>query len=136
MGNQFRGREEELVETLRSMQERQVAQKARKESQKYAKRQAKAYVEDKKNQKAYETIDNVGTPIDDIWMKDIENTDEDKISKLEARKTEFDEEEEAKVMKEQLKEAIDDTGDWDGVVAADSNTIEDTEGEITGDSTI
>ena len=27
-------------------------------------------------------------------------------------------------------------GDWDGVVAADSNTIEDTEGEITGDSTI
>ena len=187
MMTQFRGREEELVETLRSMQERQVAQKARKESQKYAKRQAKAYVEDKKNQKAYETIDNVGTPIDDIWMKDIENTDENKISKLEARKTEFDEEEEAKVMKEQLKEAIDDknwqnvaeaaaglsghayvhekndddnvaqstyddsmtssnrsyeintlvdTGDWDGVVAADSNTIEDTEGEITGDSTI
>ena len=34
MMTQFRGREDELVETLRSMQERQVAQNARKESQK------------------------------------------------------------------------------------------------------
>jgi hypothetical protein len=38
---QFRGREEELVETLRSMQERTVAQKARLEGQKQAKRDSK-----------------------------------------------------------------------------------------------
>ncbi len=38
---QFRGREDELVETLRTMQERAVAQKAQKNSQKAAKQQAK-----------------------------------------------------------------------------------------------
>jgi hypothetical protein len=38
---QFRGREDELVETLRTMQERAVAQKARHSSQKAAKQQAK-----------------------------------------------------------------------------------------------
>ena len=38
---QFRGREEELVETLRTMQERAVAQKARQSTQKAAKIQAK-----------------------------------------------------------------------------------------------
>lgn len=41
---QFRGREEELVETLRTMQERAVAQKARQGAQKAAKQQAKAAV--------------------------------------------------------------------------------------------
>jgi hypothetical protein len=38
---QFRGREDELVETLRTMQERAVAQKARNSSQKAAKQQVK-----------------------------------------------------------------------------------------------
>eukprot|EP00548_Thalassiothrix_antarctica_P019333 CAMPEP_0194194900 /NCGR_PEP_ID=MMETSP0154-20130528/75835_1 /TAXON_ID=1049557 /ORGANISM="Thalassiothrix antarctica, Strain L6-D1" /LENGTH=1157 /DNA_ID=CAMNT_0038919369 /DNA_START=311 /DNA_END=3780 /DNA_ORIENTATION=- len=38
---QFTGREEELVETLRTMQERQVAQKARVQGQKQAKRDAR-----------------------------------------------------------------------------------------------
>ena len=38
---QFKGREEELVETLRTMQERQVAQKARVQGQKRAKRDAR-----------------------------------------------------------------------------------------------
>jgi hypothetical protein len=38
---QFRGREDELVETLRTMQERAVAQKARHSSQRAAKQQAK-----------------------------------------------------------------------------------------------
>ena len=38
---QFRGREDELVETLRTMQERAVAQKARTSSQRAAKQQAK-----------------------------------------------------------------------------------------------
>lgn len=41
---QFRGREDELVETLRTMQERAVAQKARASSQTAAKRQAKSSV--------------------------------------------------------------------------------------------
>jgi hypothetical protein len=41
---QFRGREEELVETLRTMQERAVAQKARQGAQKAAKQQAKQSV--------------------------------------------------------------------------------------------
>ena len=41
---QFRGREEELVETLRTMQERAVAQKARQGAQKAAKQQAKRTV--------------------------------------------------------------------------------------------
>jgi hypothetical protein len=41
---QFRGREEELVETLRTMQERAVAQKARQGAQKAAKQQAKRSV--------------------------------------------------------------------------------------------
>lgn len=41
---QFKGREEELVETLRTMQERQVAQKARVQGQKQAKRDAKLMV--------------------------------------------------------------------------------------------
>jgi len=38
---QFKGREDELIETLRTMQERQIAQKAREETQKLAKRGAK-----------------------------------------------------------------------------------------------
>lgn len=38
---QFKGREEELVETLRTMQERQVAQRARVQGQKQAKRDAR-----------------------------------------------------------------------------------------------
>lgn len=41
MMSQFRGREEELIETLRTMEERAVAQKARQSSQKQAKVQAK-----------------------------------------------------------------------------------------------
>ena len=41
---QFRGREDELVETLRTMQERAVAQKARSSSQTAAKQQAKSSI--------------------------------------------------------------------------------------------
>eukprot|EP00526_Cylindrotheca_closterium_P000115 CAMPEP_0113642870 /NCGR_PEP_ID=MMETSP0017_2-20120614/22525_1 /TAXON_ID=2856 /ORGANISM="Cylindrotheca closterium" /LENGTH=895 /DNA_ID=CAMNT_0000554323 /DNA_START=34 /DNA_END=2721 /DNA_ORIENTATION=+ /assembly_acc=CAM_ASM_000147 len=47
---QFQGREEELVETLRSMQERQVVQKARIEGQKKAKRDARDQVQSSKKQ--------------------------------------------------------------------------------------
>ena len=42
---QFKGREEELVETLRTMQERAVAQKARVQGQKIAKREARNIVQ-------------------------------------------------------------------------------------------
>lgn len=45
MMNQFKGREEELVETLRTMQERAAAQKARAASQKAAKVKAKQTVQ-------------------------------------------------------------------------------------------
>jgi len=46
---QFRGREEELVETLRTMQERAVAQKARQSSQKAAKAEAKRQVKESRS---------------------------------------------------------------------------------------
>jgi hypothetical protein len=49
MMTQFRGREDELVETLRTMQERAVAQKARHSSQRAAKQQAKAAVKSSKS---------------------------------------------------------------------------------------
>ncbi|KAL3939371.1 MAG: hypothetical protein SGBAC_005893 [Bacillariaceae sp.] len=52
---QFQGREEELVETLRSMQERQVVQKARTEGQKKAKRDAREKVQSSKKQVDGET---------------------------------------------------------------------------------
>lgn len=45
MMNQFKGREEELVETLRTMQERAVAQKARQAGQKNAKLEARRNVQ-------------------------------------------------------------------------------------------
>jgi hypothetical protein len=45
MMNQFKGREEELVETLRTMQERSVAQKARTAGQKAAKTEARRSVQ-------------------------------------------------------------------------------------------
>jgi hypothetical protein len=108
MMTQFRGREEELVETLRSMQERQVAQKARKESQKQAKRQAKEYVQDKKKQETFEAVDNTGNTADDIWMREIEDFDASAGDKTN---------DEAKGMTDQLKEAINNEN-WENVAEA------------------
>jgi hypothetical protein len=71
---QFRGREEELVETLRSMQERQVAQKSRIEGQKRAKRDARAAVKNKYTDKTPLAVDNTGAPADENWMNEIDNT--------------------------------------------------------------
>mmetsp|Transcript_11703 Transcript_11703/g.23147 ORF Transcript_11703/g.23147 Transcript_11703/m.23147 type:complete len:694 (+) Transcript_11703:437-2518(+) len=125
MMTQFRGREEELVETLRSMQERQVAQKARKESQRQAKRQAKEYVHDKKKQESDETIDNAATSADDMWINEIAEypvtdaftgTAVAKGAALEIP-MEVDEDAEAKAMKSQLKEAIY-KEDWENVAEA------------------
>ncbi len=104
MMTQFRGREEELVETLRSMYERQIAQKARKESQKQAKRQAKEYVQDKKKQETFDAVDNTGNAADDMWMKEIEGAP-------------IEDDAEAEAMKDQLKEAISNEN-WENVAEA------------------
>lgn len=70
---QFRGREEELVETLRTMQEREVAQKARVEGQKRAKRDARQTAEQRKLEStAMATAGD--TAIDDNWIEEIDNT--------------------------------------------------------------
>lgn len=67
---QFRGREEELVETLRSMQEREVAMKARLEGQKRAKRDARQTAEQKK----LATVAAAVEESDTTWMNEIETT--------------------------------------------------------------
>jgi hypothetical protein len=144
MMTQFRGREEELVETLRSMQERQVAQKARKESQKSAKREAKAYVTDKKsNKEAFGAVDNTGHPADDMWMEEIENSESTALNDAAAAATsglvletpmEVDEEEEAKTMKAQLKEAINNE-DWENVAEAAAGLSGHAYGHEEGDDT-
>lgn len=112
MMTQFRGREEELVETLRSMQERQVAQKARKESQKQAKRQAKEYMQDKKKQETFGAVDNTGNEADEIWMQELEDFD-GSVGKRKPVATN----EEANAMKDQLKEAINNEN-WENVAEA------------------
>jgi hypothetical protein len=59
---QFRGREDELVETLRTMQERAVAQKARSSSQRAAKAQAKSAAKAvKEEQKGSVAAKSMGT---------------------------------------------------------------------------
>ncbi len=104
MMTQFRGREEELVETLKSMKERQVAQKARKESQKQAKRQAKEYIQEKKNKGTFDAVDNTGNAADDEWMNEIENAPLESSDATQA-------------MKDQLKEAISNEN-WENVAQA------------------
>ena len=120
MMTQFRGREEELVETLRSMQERQVAQKARLESQKQAKRTAKAFVENQKQQEKFLSVDNTGAPADDKWISDIEGSEAvaaagPDISALSAASRDAEKNEEA--MKVRLQQAIANE-DWVNVAEA------------------
>jgi hypothetical protein len=122
---QFRGREEELVETLRSMQERQVAQKSRIEGQKRAKRDARAAVKNKYTDETPLAVDNTGAPADENWMNEIDNTlgaDGENssssfgrlgIEQLEPPQEE-DEDNETKEMQEKLREAIDNEN-WDVV---------------------
>eukprot|EP00531_Pseudo-nitzschia_arenysensis_P017649 CAMPEP_0116148754 /NCGR_PEP_ID=MMETSP0329-20121206/18552_1 /TAXON_ID=697910 /ORGANISM="Pseudo-nitzschia arenysensis, Strain B593" /LENGTH=1247 /DNA_ID=CAMNT_0003644961 /DNA_START=214 /DNA_END=3957 /DNA_ORIENTATION=+ len=104
MMTQFRGREEELVETLKSMKERQVAQKARKESQKQAKREAKEYIQDRKSKETFDAVDNTGNAADDEWMNEIENAQLESSDATQA-------------MKDQLKEAISNEN-WENVAQA------------------
>jgi len=115
MMTQFRGREEELVETLRSMQERQVALKARKESRKQAKLQVKQYVQDKKKQEPLDSADVAVTSAEELWMKEIEDGDSGGAEP--ATPTKVEEDAEANAMKNQLKEAIDNE-DWENVAEA------------------
>eukprot|EP00529_Nitzschia_sp_RCC80_P007708 CAMPEP_0113503172 /NCGR_PEP_ID=MMETSP0014_2-20120614/33999_1 /TAXON_ID=2857 /ORGANISM="Nitzschia sp." /LENGTH=1272 /DNA_ID=CAMNT_0000398115 /DNA_START=467 /DNA_END=4285 /DNA_ORIENTATION=+ /assembly_acc=CAM_ASM_000159 len=109
MMTQFRGREEELVETLRSMQERQVAQKARLESQKQAKRDAKANVEQQRKHGKVEAVDSAGNAADEEWM---EQLDQPAGGALEPHTEDHEAE-----MKAQLKEAIENE-DWQNVADA------------------
>ena len=136
---QFRGREEELVETLRSMKERSVAQKARIEGQKRAKRDAKQTVEAKNKAASMGAIDNTGAPADDSWITEIENTPHSAtgtltgvigaggvaaaggklgIDKLEPPKEE-DEDREMREMQDALQDAIKNEN-WEGVAEAAS----------------
>lgn len=133
MMTQFKGREEELVETLRSMQERQVAQKARKESQKQAKRQAKEYVQDKKKQETFEALDTTGNAADDMWMKEIENTEATDGDAPSNQAIKTDKEDETNAMKSQLKEAID-KEDWQNVAEAAAGLSGHPSGRNTPDS--
>lgn len=61
MMQQFRGREEELIETLRTMEERAVAQKARQGAQKQAKVQAKQKTPEEREADASALLATIGS---------------------------------------------------------------------------
>ncbi len=62
MMSQFRGREEELIETLRTMEERAVAQKARQGAQKQAKVQAKLKTPEERKADVSTLLSAIGGP--------------------------------------------------------------------------
>jgi hypothetical protein len=70
----FHGNEEVLLETLRTMKERSVAQKARSESQQLAKQKIKSQNQQQRRffQGVVGAVDNTGTPADEQWMSEIE----------------------------------------------------------------
>jgi hypothetical protein len=112
---QFQGREEELVETLRTMQERAVAQKARLAGQKQAKRQAKQMVEDKAEPSTLAAVAaSGGKPgaADDSWIKEIDQTP----AKASASSGLLGppKEEDSEQMEHALRSAIE-AGDWEAV---------------------
>jgi hypothetical protein len=131
---QFQGREEELVETLRTMQERAVAQKARLAGQKQAKREAKQMIEDKSEPSTLAAVPASGGKAgteDDSWIKEIDQTQTPETaaaasagagllgaSKLSPPK---EEEEDPNEIKRALRSAID-SGDW-GAVATTAGKI-------------
>ena len=130
---QFQGREEELVETLRTMQERAVAQKARLAGQKQAKREAKQMIEGKAEPSTMAAVPaSGGKPgsADDSWIKEIDQTPEKALSgpgllgasRLSPPKEEKDPEE----MEDALRSAID-AGDWGAVAttAGKSSVFDD-----------
>lgn len=130
---QFRGREEELVETLRTMQEREVALKARLEGQKRAKRDARQAVEQNKLQQQMGISPDKGgedttIPADNDWVDEIDtttphivaSTSQEKLdtSKPSSQRSKAErEEEEVLAMQDALKHAIE-SEDWDQVAIA------------------
>jgi hypothetical protein len=122
---QFQGREEELVETLRTMQERAVAQKARLAGQKQAKREAKQMVEGKAEPSTMAAVPaSGGKPgaADDSWIKEIDQTPASAASSLYAsRLLPPKDEEDPEEMEDALRSAID-AGDW-GAVATTAGKI-------------
>jgi hypothetical protein len=128
---QFHGREEELVETLRTMQERAVAQKARLAGQKQAKREAKQMIEGKAEPLTMTAVPaDGGKPgtADDSWIKEIDQTPQTPERASAASGllgasglTPPKEEEDTDEMENALRSAID-AGDW-GAVAATAEKI-------------
>lgn len=103
---QFSGREEELVETLRSMQEREVAQKARLESQKQAKRDAKQTISSKYSEQ------KAATGADENWLDEIDNATQGKDGAQPSEDVNMDDE--VLAIQKSLQEAIE-AEDWDRV---------------------
>ena len=70
MMRQFRGREEELIETLRTMEERAVAQKARDATQKQAKTQAKRKTPQQRAADASALLSKISSPDTDVSFQE------------------------------------------------------------------
>lgn len=143
---QFRGREEELVETLRTMQEREVAQKARVEGQKRAKRDARQAVEQNKFVEK-QTVAAAIAKEDSSWIREIDDTPADpeqvdeapvqqEIGALTgtAEEDEDDEDKQVSELQGALKQAID-SEDWEKVAETaaglsgrfDDNAVEESD---------
>jgi uncharacterized protein YdaU (DUF1376 family) len=70
MMQQFHGREDELIETLRTMEERAVAQKARDATQKQAKTQAKLKTPQQRAADATALLSTIGSPDSDVSFEE------------------------------------------------------------------
>jgi hypothetical protein len=136
---QFRGREDELVETLRTMQERAVAQKARSSSQKAAKQQVKSSLSSAKpkaetgNKISARSSKSIGTgqvsaaiaTSKSLGTGEIESTSNRKSAKTE--QTNINQKSRSKSNQTALEAAIE-AGDWDAVgeeaaLLTDSNSL-------------
>ncbi len=126
---QFRGREDELVETLRTMQERAVAQKARSSSQKAAKQHAKSVAAKAKSENAIaaRSSKSIGTgqvsaaiaTSKSLGIGEVENREEETTDDSRKKKSKPD---------QNALEAAIEAGDWDAVgeeaaLLTDSNSL-------------
>ena len=137
---QFRGREDELVETLRTMQERAVAQKARSSSQKAAKQQVKSSLSSAKpksetgNKISASSSKSIGTgqvsaaiaTSKSLGTGEIESTSNRKNAKTEQTEN-INQKSKLKSNQTALEAAIE-AGDWDAVgeeaaLLTDSNSL-------------
>mmetsp|Transcript_23963 Transcript_23963/g.56591 ORF Transcript_23963/g.56591 Transcript_23963/m.56591 type:complete len:926 (+) Transcript_23963:271-3048(+) len=135
---QFRGREDELVETLRTMQERAVAQKARSSAHKAAKQQAKlasvAVKTDTQNPITVKSSKSIGTGQVSAAIATSKSLGTGEIENKLKRKKDRNEKSEEKSQKSKSKEsqtaleAAIEAGDWDAVgeeaaLLTDSNSL-------------